>query len=45
MQQLPLWVKIWAQTDPNVSPTPVGSNDNAYGPDWVQIASEGGFLP
>ncbi len=34
-----------AQTDPNVSPTPVGSNDNAYGPDWVQIANEGGFLP
>ncbi|HET6652300.1 MAG TPA: multicopper oxidase domain-containing protein [Nocardioides sp.] len=34
-----------AQTDPTVSPTPVGSNDDAYGPDWVQIASEGGFLP
>ncbi|KAE8762733.1 multicopper oxidase domain-containing protein [Georgenia thermotolerans] len=34
-----------AQTDPTVSPTPVGANDNAAGPDWVQIASEGGFLP
>ncbi|WP_207475133.1 hypothetical protein [Tessaracoccus sp. SD287] len=34
-----------AQTDPNVSPTPVGTNNNAYGPDWIQIASEGGFLP
>ena len=34
-----------AQTDPVVSPTPEGANNNAYGPDWVQIASEGGFLP
>ena len=34
-----------AQTDPTVSPTPVDSNNNAAGPDWVQIASEGGFLP
>lgn len=34
-----------AQTNPNVSPTPLGSNNDAYGPDWVQIASEGGFLP
>ncbi len=34
-----------AQTDPVVSPTPVGSNDDSYGPDWIQIANEGGFLP
>jgi FtsP/CotA-like multicopper oxidase with cupredoxin domain len=34
-----------AQTDPVVSPTPEGANNDAYGPDWVQIASEGGFLP
>ncbi len=34
-----------AQTDPNVSPTPVDSNNSAAGPDWIQIASEGGFLP
>jgi FtsP/CotA-like multicopper oxidase with cupredoxin domain len=34
-----------AQTDPVVSPTPVDANNNAAGPDWVQIASEGGFLP
>jgi len=34
-----------AQTNPNLSPTPVGANDSTYGPDWVQIASEGGFLP
>ncbi|GAA0925919.1 choice-of-anchor D domain-containing protein [Kribbella koreensis] len=34
-----------AQTDPTVSPTPVGANNNAFGPDWVQIANEGGFLP
>lgn len=34
-----------AQTDPTVSPTPQGANNDAYGPDWVQIASEGGFLP
>ncbi len=34
-----------AQTDPNVFPTPVGANDDTYGPDWVQLASEGGFLP
>ena len=34
-----------AQTDPNVSPTPVDANNNAAGPDWVQVANEGGFLP
>ncbi|MFE4976623.1 multicopper oxidase domain-containing protein [Kitasatospora sp. NPDC056651] len=34
-----------AQTDPNVSPTPAGANDDAAGPDWIQIANEGGFLP
>jgi FtsP/CotA-like multicopper oxidase with cupredoxin domain len=34
-----------AQTDPNVFPTPEGANNSAYGPSWVQIASEGGFLP
>ena len=34
-----------AQTDPVVVPTPEGSNNNAYGPDWVQIANESGFLP
>jgi FtsP/CotA-like multicopper oxidase with cupredoxin domain len=34
-----------AQTDPNVSPTPVDSNSTTAGPDWVQIANEGGFLP
>jgi FtsP/CotA-like multicopper oxidase with cupredoxin domain len=34
-----------AQTDPVVSPTPVDANSNAAGPDWVQIANEGGFLP
>ncbi|MHB9857908.1 multicopper oxidase domain-containing protein [Streptomyces sp. YIM S03343] len=34
-----------AQTDPNVSPTPVDAGNNAAGPDWVQIANEGGFLP
>ena len=34
-----------AQTDPNVSPTPADANDNASGPDWVQVANEGGFLP
>ena len=34
-----------AQTDPVVSPTPEGANNDAAGPDWVQIASEGGFLP
>lgn len=34
-----------AQTDPTVFPTPVGANNSAAGPDWVQIASEGGFLP
>ncbi len=28
-----------------VSPTPVGSNDDSYGPDWIQIANESGFLP
>ncbi len=34
-----------AQTDPNVFPTPVDANNDAAGPDWVQIANEGGFLP
>lgn len=34
-----------AQTDPTVFPTPVGALTSAAGPDWVQIASEGGFLP
>ncbi len=34
-----------AQTDPVVFPTPVGANNSAYGPDWVQIGTEGGFLP
>jgi FtsP/CotA-like multicopper oxidase with cupredoxin domain len=34
-----------AQTDPVVSPTPVDANNDAAGPDWVQIANEGGFLP
>ncbi|NUU17595.1 multicopper oxidase domain-containing protein [Cellulomonas humilata] len=34
-----------AQTDPTVFPTPVGAHNSAAGPDWVQIASEGGFLP
>ncbi len=34
-----------AQTDPNISPTPADANNNAAGPDWVQIGSEGGFLP
>lgn len=33
-----------AQTDPNVSPTPV-HNASTDGPDWIQIANEGGFLP
>ena len=34
-----------AQTDPVVSPTPVDANNNAAGPDWIQIGTEGGFLP
>ncbi|QKJ19370.1 multicopper oxidase domain-containing protein [Microbacterium hominis] len=34
-----------AQTDPTVSPNPVDANNDAAGPDWVQFASEGGFLP
>jgi len=34
-----------AQTDPTVSPTPVDAKNDAAGPDWVQIANEGGFLP
>ncbi|MFI6061127.1 multicopper oxidase domain-containing protein [Streptomyces sp. NPDC051286] len=34
-----------AQTDPNVSPTPTDANNDAVGPDWIQIANEGGFLP
>ena len=33
-----------AQTDPVVSPTPEGANNDAYGPDWVQIAQRG-WLP
>jgi FtsP/CotA-like multicopper oxidase with cupredoxin domain len=34
-----------AQLDPVVFPTPVLANNNAAGPDWVQIGTEGGFLP
>ena len=34
-----------AQTDPTVSPTPADAHNDTAGPDWVQIASEGGFLP
>lgn len=43
-----------AQTDPNVSPTPAKTIRDAQGnplvpdtsgPDWVQFANEGGFLP
>ncbi len=34
-----------AQTDPVVSPTPLDSNNPAAGPSWVQIGSDGGFLP
>jgi FtsP/CotA-like multicopper oxidase with cupredoxin domain len=33
-----------AQLDPNVVPTPDTSN-SPPGPDWIQIGSEGGFLP
>ncbi|HSB65276.1 MAG TPA: multicopper oxidase domain-containing protein, partial [Anaerolineales bacterium] len=33
-----------AQTDPNVFPTPVQSAATT-GPDWIQIGTEGGFLP
>ena len=33
-----------AQLDPNVFPTPVQGAATA-GPDWVQIGTEGGFLP
>lgn len=33
-----------AQNDPNTFPTPV-HNTATDGPDWIQIASEGGFLP
>ncbi len=33
-----------AQTDPNVFPTPV-QNAATTGPDWIQIGTEGGFLP
>jgi FtsP/CotA-like multicopper oxidase with cupredoxin domain len=33
-----------AQTDPNVFPTPDTTKSPA-GPDWIQIGSEGGFLP
>ncbi len=34
-----------AQLDPVVFPTPVQAKDSTAGPDWIQIASEGGFLP
>jgi FtsP/CotA-like multicopper oxidase with cupredoxin domain len=34
-----------AQTDPVVSPTPVDANNSAAGPDWIEIGTEGGFLP
>jgi FtsP/CotA-like multicopper oxidase with cupredoxin domain len=33
-----------AQTDPNISPTP-DTTVSLPGPDWVQIGTEGGFLP
>jgi len=33
-----------AQLDPNVFPTP-DTDNSPPGPDWIQIASEGGFLP
>ncbi len=33
-----------AQTDPNVVPTPDTTRSPA-GPDWIQIGTEGGFLP
>jgi len=33
-----------AQTDPNIFPTPDTSLSPA-GPDWIQIGTEGGFLP
>lgn len=33
-----------AQTDPNVVPTPDTTKSPA-GPDWIQIGTEGGFLP
>ena len=33
-----------AQTDPVVFPTPV-HNTATNGPDWIQIGTEGGFLP
>ena len=33
-----------AQTDPNVSPS-ADQNPALAGPDWIQIGSEGGFLP
>ncbi|MHB8059719.1 MAG: multicopper oxidase domain-containing protein [Gaiellaceae bacterium] len=33
-----------AQTDPNVSPTPDTTRSPA-GPSWIQIGTEGGFLP
>jgi FtsP/CotA-like multicopper oxidase with cupredoxin domain len=33
-----------AQTDPNVFPTPDTAKSPA-GPDWIQIGTEGGFLP
>ena len=34
-----------AQSDPVVSPTPVDSNNPNAGPSWIQIGSDGGFLP
>ncbi|HZC70433.1 MAG TPA: multicopper oxidase domain-containing protein [Jatrophihabitans sp.] len=33
-----------AQTDPNVFPTP-DTSKSPVGPDWIQIGTEGGFLP
>ncbi|MFZ1771763.1 MAG: fibronectin type III domain-containing protein, partial [Caldilinea sp.] len=33
-----------AQTDPNIAPTPIQGAATA-GPDWIQIGTEGGFLP
>ena len=34
-----------AQTDPVVFPTPDRRGNDLAGPDWVQIGTEGGFLP
>ena len=34
-----------AQTDPTSSPTPDDTHNEPEGPDWIQIGTEGGFLP